>query len=121
VAIAIARTLTENRDSGGYGTWRVYLVLLAALLTLRPAILSATEYVGNVVGITDGDTDLRRHIGRPDWTARMRSHIVDEIADLAALNAGLFESRGGGVHDPFRVCAAAQARHEPGRFSALLA
>jgi endonuclease YncB( thermonuclease family) len=55
VAIGIARTLTENGDSGGYRTWRVYFAVLAALLTVASAV-AGTEYLGKVIGIADGDT-----------------------------------------------------------------
>jgi endonuclease YncB( thermonuclease family) len=52
VAIGITRTLTEN---GHRTARRVRLVVLAALLTLVPAV-AGTEYVGKVVAIAHGDT-----------------------------------------------------------------
>jgi hypothetical protein len=55
MAIDIAGTLTENRDSGCHRTWWVYLAVLAALLTVVSAV-AGTEYLGRVVGIADGDT-----------------------------------------------------------------
>ncbi len=55
LAFGIARTLTENGNSAGYLARRACLVVLAALLTLLPAV-AGTEHVGKVVGIADGDT-----------------------------------------------------------------
>jgi endonuclease YncB( thermonuclease family) len=56
VALAIEGTLTEVAGSGDRRTWRVYLALLTLLLTFRSVVLAVSEYVGEVVGIADGDT-----------------------------------------------------------------
>jgi micrococcal nuclease len=55
VAIGTTRTLSENRNSVYCLARRGRLVVLAALLTLAPAV-AGTEYLGKVVGIADGDT-----------------------------------------------------------------